>query len=125
MFPSKRRGVQLRGLGFRGLRCRIYLNPKIRTTVVSLILVRGLGAGLNFLFGVQVAFKVHCLEGDLCFAHCNMGVYQNYGYHFGGPINKDYGIWGSILGSPYFGKLPPKKKGSLMFGSTFSEVWGT
>ena len=28
------------------------------------------------------------------------------GYHFGGPINKDYSILGSILGSPYFGKLP-------------------
>ena len=35
-----------------------------------------------------------------------MGVFQNYGYHFGGPYNKDYGILGSILGSPYVGKLP-------------------
>ena len=35
-----------------------------------------------------------------------MGVSQNYGYHFGGPHNKDYSILGSILGSPYFGKLP-------------------
>ena len=25
---------------------------------------------------------------------------------FGGPYNKDYSILGSILGSPYFGKLP-------------------
>ena len=25
---------------------------------------------------------------------------------FGGPFNKDYSILGSILGSPYFGKLP-------------------
>ena len=25
---------------------------------------------------------------------------------FGGPYNKDYNIWGSILGYPYFGKLP-------------------
>ena len=25
---------------------------------------------------------------------------------FGGPNNKDYNILGSILGSPYFGKLP-------------------
>ena len=25
---------------------------------------------------------------------------------FGGPNNKDYSIVGSILGSPYFGKLP-------------------
>ena len=27
-------------------------------------------------------------------------------YLFGGPNNKDYSILGSILGSPYFGKLP-------------------
>ena len=26
-------------------------------------------------------------------------------YHFRGPHNKDYSIWGSILGYPYFGKL--------------------
>ena len=31
---------------------------------------------------------------------------QNQGYHFRGPNNKDYRILGSILGSPYFGKLP-------------------
>ena len=35
-----------------------------------------------------------------------MGVSQNWGYLFGGPYNKDYSILGSILGSPYFGKLP-------------------
>ena len=34
------------------------------------------------------------------------GVSQNQGYNFGGPHNKDYSIRGSILGSPYFGKLP-------------------
>ena len=28
------------------------------------------------------------------------------GYLFGGLHNKDYNILGSILGSPYFGKLP-------------------
>ena len=27
---------------------------------------------------------------------------------FRGPYNKDYSILGSILGSPYFGKLPSK-----------------
>ena len=36
----------------------------------------------------------------------NMGVSQNLGYHFGGPYNKDYSFLGSILGYPYFGKLP-------------------
>ena len=33
-------------------------------------------------------------------------VSENSGYPFGGPHNKDYSILGSILGSPYFGKLP-------------------
>ena len=35
-----------------------------------------------------------------------MGVSKNYGYHLGGPSNMDSSILGSILGSPYFGKLP-------------------
>ena len=35
-----------------------------------------------------------------------MEVSQNEGYHLGGPNKKDYNILGSILGSPYFGKLP-------------------
>ena len=34
-----------------------------------------------------------------------MGISQ-YGVPFGGPHIKDYSISGSILGSPYFGKLP-------------------
>ena len=36
----------------------------------------------------------------------DMGVSQNWGYLFCGPYNKDYSIWGSILGYPNFGKLP-------------------
>ena len=35
-----------------------------------------------------------------------MRVSQNWGVPFWGPNNKDYSILGSILGSPYFGKLP-------------------
>ena len=31
-----------------------------------------------------------------------MGVSKNYGYHFGGPNNKDCNILGSILGVPMF-----------------------
>ena len=31
-------------------------------------------------------------------------VYQNQGYHFGGPNNKDCSILGSMSGSLYFGK---------------------
>ena len=34
-------------------------------------------------------------------------VYRNLGYLFRGPYNQDYGILGSILGSPYLWKLPP------------------
>ena len=35
-----------------------------------------------------------------------MGVSQNEGYLLRGPHNKDYSILGSILGFPYFEKLP-------------------
>ena len=38
-----------------------------------------------------------------------MVVSKNYGYHFGGPHNEDYSILMSILGTPYFGKLPNRK----------------
>ena len=34
------------------------------------------------------------------------GGFPKLGVPFGGPNNKDYSILGSILGSPYFGKLP-------------------
>ena len=36
------------------------------------------------------------------------------GLPFLGPHNKDYNIFGSILGSPYFGKLPYKLKSNHM-----------
>ena len=36
--------------------------------------------------------------------------FPNFGYRFGGPHNKDCSIVGSIIGSPYFGKLPPPLK---------------
>ena len=45
--------------------------------------------------GTSEAFRVQDIE-----------VSQNWGYLFRGPHNKDYSILGSILGSPYFGKLP-------------------
>ena len=35
-----------------------------------------------------------------------MGGSKKEGYRMEGPHNEDYSIWGSILGSPYFGKLP-------------------
>ena len=35
-----------------------------------------------------------------------MGVSENWGYLIRGPQNKDYCILGSVLGSPYFRKLP-------------------
>ena len=36
----------------------------------------------------------------------NLGGFPKLGVTFWGPNNKDYSIWGSMLGSPYFGKLP-------------------
>ena len=35
-----------------------------------------------------------------------LGFPQLRGTFFGGPYKKDYSILGSILGYPYFGKLP-------------------
>ena len=43
-----------------------------------------------------------------------MGVSQNLGVPFWGPNNKDYSILGSILGSPYFGKLPNQENHEIM-----------
>ena len=45
------------------------------------------------------------------------GVSQNFGYHFGGPNNRDYSIMGSILGSPNFEKLPFKAEGLQVWGA--------
>ena len=42
---------------------------------------------------------IWCFEG-------HVGVSENYGYQFGGRHNKDHSIFGSILGSLYFWKLP-------------------
>ena len=36
------------------------------------------------------------------------------GYLFGGPNNKDFRIWGLILGSPYFGKVPNELQSKLL-----------
>ena len=46
----------------------------------------------------------------------NVGVSQNWGYLFGGPNNKDSSILGSILGSPYVGKLPYRVRLCPPFG---------
>ena len=35
-----------------------------------------------------------------------LGAFLNLGVPFGNPYNKEYNILGSILGDPYFGKLP-------------------
>ena len=45
------------------------------------------------------------VTGDLIWGFPKiMGTFL--GYLFGGPNNKDYSIFVSILGSPHFGKLP-------------------
>ena len=50
---------------------------------------------------------------------------QNCGYFFGVPNNEDYSILGSILGSPYSGKLPcsTRPQVSLSF-NTRRANWG-
>ena len=54
--------------------------------------------------GSDSSRKHHFVSGKTCFP--DLVVSQNLGYLFGGPYTKDYNILGSILGSPYFGKLP-------------------
>ena len=59
--------------------------------------------------GPKELHRLSCrLPPDLAgyFAETNLGVFQNQGYHFGGPNRKDHSILGSIWGPPYFGKLP-------------------
>ena len=46
------------------------------------------------------------LRRNLNEQNMDMGVSQNRGYLLGGPYNKVYSIWGSILGYPNFGKQP-------------------
>ena len=45
-----------------------------------------------------------------------MRLYRGFpklGVPYWGPHNKDYSILGSILGSPYFGKLPYRDNGKM------------
>ena len=42
---------------------------------------------------------------------------------FGGPHNKDYSILGSILGSPYFGKLPYELYSKLLKGHIYGSYY--
>ena len=46
----------------------------------------------------------------------HLGVSLNEGYLFGGPYSKDRSILGSILGSPYLGKLPFASLSRLQVG---------
>ena len=63
------------------------------------ISVHGVGfKGLMYSTGSASWFTGGCTIDDF-------GVHQNSGYLFGSPY-KDYSIFGSILGSPYFGRLP-------------------
>ena len=54
----------------------------------------------------EVAWLAPGKSGDYEGHMSHMGVSQNWGYLIGGPQNKDCSILGSILGSPYSGKLP-------------------
>ena len=46
------------------------------------------------------------LYSQPCLDKLNGGVPKISGTFFGGPKSKDYSLLRSILGSPYFGKLP-------------------
>ena len=50
--------------------------------------------------------KDNSCEQCVCIYMYIHGGFPNLGYHFGGPYNEAYSIMGSILGSPYFEKLP-------------------
>ena len=51
----------------------------------------------------------------------HMGVSQNLGYHFGGPNNQDYSIWGSILGPPILGNYHTLV--SLLLFQVYRDFW--
>ena len=44
-------------------------------------------------------------------------VYGGLGYHFGGPYTKESNTLGSVLGSPYFGKL------SYVYVDGYGDLW--
>ena len=53
------------------------------------------------------------------------GVSQNKGYLFGGPHSKDCDIWGFILESPYFGKVPNRNQKDIdNFSGLYYKVGG-
>ena len=56
--------------------------------------------------------KVQVANDDMRY----MGGFLKLGVPFAGPYNKDYSILGSILGSPYFGKLPHELEPKLIRG---------
>ena len=57
-------------------------------------------------FGSQTSQRTGPGNATLLIAPPLNGGFPNLGYLFGGPHNKDYSMLGSILGSPYIGKLP-------------------
>ena len=52
----------------------------------------------------------------------HMGGFPKLGVPFGGPHSKDYKILGSILGSPYFGKLPYPERSQGWFNVTLPSL---
>ena len=65
-------------------------------------------------FGVWVRMKKHgrtrtgCMNLDFCTwsVEQEFGGFPILGVPLGGPYNQDDHMLGSVLGSPYFGKLP-------------------
>ena len=91
------------------------LNPKMR----------GIGAVLDFALSGQPGVCACCCGAAGCKAanvtrtYHHLGGFQNYGYHFGSPYNKDYNIFGVYIGVPYLGKLPFRAWGLGLRGLGF------
>ena len=68
--------------------------------------------GFGMLEGLWVASNACCgvhrnsAQKSVATILAILGFAKIGGYLFGSPHTKDYSTWGSMLGSPYFGKLP-------------------
>ena len=91
--------IVLSELSVRGLNC----SSRSRIDVTSLFGIRFMTLWLFAAFHASHLIKIS-LQPSLPTA--SIREFPKIRGTFLGPRNKDYSIWGSILGSPYFGKLP-------------------
>ena len=60
-------------------------------------------AAIHIYIYIYIISTTHRASG---FQGIEVGLPQNWGYHFAGSHNKVYHSLGSIRGHPYLGKLP-------------------